>query len=137
MDLIDTNIIIRYLTRDDPAKAAACQRLFKEIRSGHLHADTTESVIAEVVYVLSSSKHYNLSHSDVVTHLAPVVQLRWLRVPRKRTLLHALALYKQYSHLDFEDCINVATVEHESGSELLSYDKGFDQVAGIMRREPT
>lgn len=136
MRLIDTNIIIRYLTKDDPVKAAACHRLIQDIKSGQDHADTTESVIAEAVYVLSSSKHYNLSHDDVVTNLAPVVQLRGLKVPRKRILLCALALYKQHPHLDFEDCINVATVEGDSSSTIVSYDRGFDRIPGLIRQEP-
>ncbi len=136
MRLIDTNIIIRYLTKDDPVKAAACQQLIQDITSGKDYAETTESVIAEAVYILSSSKHYSLSHEDVVTNLAPVVQLRGLTVPRKRILLRALALYKQYRHLDFEDCINAATVESKSPSAIVSYDRGFDKIPGITRQEP-
>lgn len=136
MRLIDTNIIIRYLTKDDPVKAAACQRLIQDIKSGKDRAETTESVIAEAVYILSSPKHYNLSHDDVVTNLAPIVQLRGLTVPRKRVLLRALELYRQYRHLDFEDCINVATVEATSSSTIVSYDRGFDKVPGLTRQEP-
>lgn len=128
--------IVRYLTKDDPTKAAACHRLIQGIKSGREHAETTESVVAEVVYILSSSKHYNLSHDDVVTNLAPVVQLRGLKVPRKRILLRALALYRQYAHLDFEDCINVATVEPASSSAIVSYDRGFDKIPGVTRMEP-
>ena len=136
MRLIDTNIIIRYLTKDDPVKAAACHRLIHDVKTGKDRAETTESVIAEAVYILSSSKHYNLSHDDVVTNLAPVVQLRGLTVPRKRILLRALALYKQYRHLDFEDCINATTVQANSSSAIVSYDRGYDKIPGLTRQEP-
>lgn len=136
MRLLDTNIIIRYLTNDDPVKAEACRRLIHAIHSGQEQVQTTESVIAEVVYILSSSKHYHLSHTDVVTNLAPIVQLRRLAIPRKRIIVRALALYRRYTHLDFEDCLNVATVERDTDPEIVSYDRGFDKVPEVRRREP-
>jgi predicted nucleic acid-binding protein len=136
MRFLDTNIVIRYLTKDDPVKAAACFTLIQAIKHGRESVETTESVIAEAVYILSSPKHYHLSHDEVVTDLAPVVQLRGLKVPRKRVILRSLALYKQYTHLDFEDCISIATMENRGISEIVSYDRGFDKVPGIARQEP-
>ena len=34
MNLLDTNIIIRYLTNDDPEKAERCDKLFKKALHG-------------------------------------------------------------------------------------------------------
>jgi uncharacterized protein len=136
MAFLDTNVILRYLTKDDPVKATACFTLIQAIKHGQERVETTESAIAEVVYILSSPKHYHLSHDAVVTNLAPVVQLRGLTVPRKRVLLRSLALYQQYTHLDFEDCISIATMENRGITEILSYDRGFDRVPGIVRQEP-
>jgi predicted nucleic-acid-binding protein len=118
MRFIDTNIIIRYLTKDDPVKATACHRLMQAIASGQEQVETTESVIAEVVYILSSSKHYNLSHDDVVTNLAPVVQLRGLTVPRKRILLRSLALYKYGGPL-CQDTETVGKTQNADSSPFL------------------
>jgi predicted nucleic acid-binding protein len=42
------------MTGDDPAKATACQALFERVRAGTEVVLTSEAIIAEVVYVLSS-----------------------------------------------------------------------------------
>ncbi len=56
MKFLDTNIILRYLTKDDAAKAEACYRLFQRVNDGVEEVLTCETNIAEVAYVLSSSQ---------------------------------------------------------------------------------
>ncbi len=56
MVFIDTNIFIRFLTKDDPVKAAACYRLFEQAQRQEIELVTSEAVIAEVVFVLSSKR---------------------------------------------------------------------------------
>jgi predicted nucleic acid-binding protein len=46
MRFLDANIILRYLTKDDPAKAHACFTLFQQVKQGREELQTTESVIA-------------------------------------------------------------------------------------------
>src|SRR4051812_17528182 len=107
MIFLDTNIFIRYLTQDDPEKMRACLALLQRIQAG-AEATTSEVVIAEVAYVLSSPRLYKLSHADVSARLRPILLLRALKLSNKRRLLRALDLYSTYSHLDFEDCLTVA-----------------------------
>ncbi len=56
MHFVDTNIFLHYLTRDDPVKAEVCFRLLEQARKGEIALTTSESVIAEVVFVLSSPR---------------------------------------------------------------------------------
>jgi predicted nucleic acid-binding protein len=58
-----------------------------------------------------------------------------LQLAERQTMLRALDLYAAYN-IDFEDALIVAQMERQSISELYSYDRGFDKVAGISRREP-
>ena len=137
MRFLDTNIILRYLTRDDPAKAQACFLLFQQVKQGSEQLQTTESVIAEATYVLTSPRHpYKLDHATITALLLPIVRLRSLKIPRKRVVIRALELYEQYPRLDFEDCLNVATMTQDNLQEIVSYDRGFDNVPGITRQEP-
>ena len=55
MKFLDTNVILRYLTGDDPEKAEACYQLFQRVNSGEETLITCEAIIAEVVYVLRST----------------------------------------------------------------------------------
>ena len=137
MRFLDTNVILRYLTRDDEAKADACYSLFQEVKQGVEELFTCESIIAEVVYVLSSSRApYQLSHSEVRDRLLPILSLRGLKIPQKRTYLRALDLYATSPFLDYEDAVAAAHMEQRGILEIVSYDKDFDRIAGIRRTEP-
>ncbi len=135
MHFVDTNVFIRYLTKDDPDKAEACFELFKQASSKQIALTTTEAVITEVVYVLSSKKTYNLTRDEVRIRLYPLLSVPGLQLSQKQTYLHALDLYATYN-IDFEDAVIVAQMEQQKINDLYSYDRGFDQIPGIDRHEP-
>lgn len=134
---LDTNIILRYLTRDDEAKARACFELFQRVKKGEEEVFTCEAVIAEVTYVLSSSRApYRLKHEEIRARLLPIITLRGFKLPQKRLCLYALDLWSAYPFLDFEDALAAAYMHNRGMQEVLSYDTDFDHVAGIKRVEP-
>lgn len=135
MKFLDTNIILCYLTRDDENKASACLALLKRLQEGGEEAATSQAVITEVVYVLSSSAHYHLSHDEIRARLVPVLSLRGLKLSSKRTYLRALDVYVTYPFLDFEDALTVAIMERDGLAEVCSYDTDFDKVEGVKRVE--
>lgn len=71
MRFLDTNIFLRYLTRDDPEKAAASYELLQRVKRGEEQVTTGEAIIAEVGYVLSSRATYGLGHEEVRQRLVP------------------------------------------------------------------
>lgn len=135
MRFIDTNIFIRYFTKDDPEKAQACFALFKRAESNETILATTEAVIAEVVYVLSSKKLYNLNRAEIRARLYPILSLPGLRLSHRQTMLIALDLYVVYP-VDFEDALIIAYMQQQKISEIYSYDRGFDRVEDVKRLEP-
>ncbi|HVA92472.1 MAG TPA: PIN domain-containing protein [Chloroflexota bacterium] len=136
MRFIDTNIFLRYLTKDDPVKAAACYALFQRLEQGSEQATTSETIIAEVVYVLSARSHYGLGGTEIRARLTPLLVLRGLRIAHKRTYLRALDLYATYAALDFEDALTISHMERTGITDLYSYDTDFDQVPSVIRRDP-
>lgn len=136
MRLLDTNIIVRYLTGDDPEKAMACLALMKRLESGAEQARLYEAHLTEVVYVLSGRAHYGLSHEEIRQRLLPILALKGLKLPRKKVYRRALDVYVLYPTLDFEDALAVAYVEADGLADLYSYDRDFDRVATIARVEP-
>ena len=134
-EFLDTNVFIRLLARDDPQKTQACLAYFQKVRSGRRIATTSESVIAEIVYVLSSPVLYRLGRSEVARVLRPLLELRSLRIEHKRSVLRALELYERTA-LDFEDCLSVEHVQRGKLAAIVSYDKDFDRVGLVQRREP-
>lgn len=136
MRFLDTNVFIRFITRDDPAKAAAGRELFRRIEAETEVCSTCEAVVAEVVYVCSSRSTYGLDHSAIRERLAPLLALPGLRLADKSVYLRALDLFVEHLRLDFEDALLAAHMERVGEPELYSYDTDFDRVAGINRLEP-
>ena len=135
MQFVDANIFLRYLTKDDPIKAQACYELFKKAERSEVTLTTSEAVIAEIVYVLSSSRLYGLSREDVRVRLLPLLALPGLRLTDRTIYLRALEIYAAY-HLDFEDALAIAHMEHQGITEIYSYDRDFDSVVQVKRIEP-
>lgn len=132
---VDTNIFLRYLTRDDPRKAEACLRLLKQAEANEVTLTTSETIIAEVVFVLASPRLYNLPRQDVHARLTPLLTLEGLKLPQRSKFLRALDLYAAH-RIDFEDALTIAETEQGQIEELYSYDTDFDSVAGVTRLEP-
>src|SRR4051794_13984477 len=120
MTFVDTNIIIRYLVAPEPGNAADLAQaqfskaLLERVQRGEKTVTTTEVVLAEVCFVLSSPKRYSLSHGDVAARLRPIISLRGFRLFNKQVILRALDLYSQYDFLDIEDCLIVTTMQQRN-----------------------
>jgi predicted nucleic acid-binding protein len=135
MDFLDTNVILRYLTKDDPAKAGRCYELFQRAKRKEIQLVTSESALAEVVCVLSSRSLYDQLPENVRALLLPIVILPGVKVPYRRTFLRALDLYASNS-LDLEDALSIAHMQRLKIKTIISYDQDFDYIEGIQRREP-
>ncbi len=137
MEFVDTNIFLRFLTGDDPAKAQRCKELLERANRGEVELITSDSVIAEIVFILSSKRLYNQSRSDIRARLYPIISIQGLKLAHRRMYLRALDIYEK-SNLDFEDALTVAQMERQELTELYSYDEDFDKVDGadIARLEP-
>ncbi len=72
---LDTDVIIRLLTGDDPAKQAAASALFEHVEKGSLTIAAPDTVIADAVYVLTSPRLYNLSRAHVAALLTALIRL--------------------------------------------------------------
>ena len=137
MKFLDTNVIIRYLTRDDPRKAEACYQLLQRISRGDETLVTSETIIAEVTYVLSSNRApYRLNHQEIRARLLPILMLRGLRMPQKQVCINALDIYASTPTLDFEDALSIAHMQQQNITQIISYDKDFDPIPNIQRQEP-
>ncbi len=132
---IDTDVIIRFLTGDDPEKQAAATSLFEKVEQGLLTVQAPDTVIADAVYVLSSPRLYHIARSDIQELLAALVRLPQFHVQNRSSVLRALDIYAA-TRLDFGDTLIIASMEQQGSHILYSYDADFDRIEGITRREP-
>ncbi|MGQ9555466.1 MAG: PIN domain-containing protein [Anaerolineae bacterium] len=130
---LDTNVILRYLTRDDEGKAEAALNLLQRVERGEERLATSVVVIFEVVYTLAS--FYGVGRERIRELLLPIINLRALRLPGKRLFRQALDLYCE-KRISFADAYNAALMLADGETEIYSYDTDFDRIGGITRLEP-
>ena len=134
---LDTNIVIRYVTQDDPDKAERSRAPLKEVEAGRLILIASESIIVEIVQVLSSKILYNQPRATVARHLSAVLALANLKLANKRTIVRALDLWVNApGSVDFVDALSVAHMERQQIASIASFDRDFDRFDQIRRYEP-
>jgi predicted nucleic-acid-binding protein len=130
---IDTNIFLRFLTKDDPSKYDKCKELFKRAMEGKINLATSSLVIAELVWTLLS--YYKVSKADVIEKVSIIVGTETIHIPEKDIIADALILYSR-ENIDYIDSYNAVFMKQNGLNEILSYDSDFDVIDGIKREEP-
>lgn len=133
--LLDTNVIIRYIARDNPDHARRADTLFEKAQGSDLSITMSEGVLVEAVQVLSSKRLYSRPRDEIRDYLTSILNLHGMQLPFKNAYLRALELYAS-TNLDFVDALNVAHMERQGIGTIVSFDQGFDRVPGISREEP-
>jgi predicted nucleic acid-binding protein len=133
---LDTNIIIRNLTQDDPDLAQRANAFLRRVERGEETVRLTEGVLVEVVQVLSSKNLYNRPRAEISERLSAIIELEGVQLPDKPRYIRALELYASTPALDFVDALLVTLAEAEPPAEVVSFDQDFDHVPGIVRKQP-
>lgn len=132
---VDTDVIIRLLTRDDKQKCKDTTALFKRVAEGDLILSAPDTVIADAVFVLSSPNLYDLPRTEIRALLATLLNYPNFKVDNKQVVIKALDFYAE-KNIDFGDAM-LAVLTYESSDKLIySYDHDFDKIPDIKRREP-
>lgn len=132
--LLDANVIVRFLTLDDPKHGPAAKKLVLKARTGEavLHLDA--SIVAEVVYVLESS-HYRKSREDIHHALSDFLGNPGIETDARDTMADALRRFKEKPALDFADCWLAAQAAARK-LEVASFDRDLDKFKDLTRYEP-
>ena len=121
MIAIDTNIVVRFLTRDDAAQFEQAAGLFSET-----DLFIPESVLLETEWVLRFA--YGFSPPDVVRGLRKLLGLKNVHVEDAGKMARALDWHEQ--GLDFADALHLAG--SDTLSALITFDSKFVQRAKDM-----
>lgn len=112
MMAVDTNILLRYLMKDDRLQAEAAIRFLQ-----HQKCILLPTVVLEMVWVLSSKKSYALAREVVVEKIRHVAGLPNITVVDAPALSKALQHYE--SGMDFADALHLALSHGYSGFATL------------------
>lgn len=129
---IDANIFITaYLGRDK--KAELCQGFLERVERGEQHAITSVLVLDEVLNSIALNTRSSEKAISAVGRLLVLSNLKICDVNASQ-LSSSLTFFK--SGLRPRDALHVATMRENGVSTILSFDKDFDSIKSISRREP-
>jgi len=131
--VLDTNLVVRFLTGDHPSMSVAAASLFEESAVGKVELLLESSIVAEAVFVLTG--FYRRPRAEVADALRDLITGCRLRVANRRVIVTALERFKATS-VDFPDAL-VAAVAADEGIPVASFDRDFDRFKDLRRFEPT
>ena len=129
---IDTAVMM-YASGADHELRDPCRQVMLGIRAGDVDGTTSVEVVQEILHRFRSIGQSELGRQlavDTLDTFAPVLPITHAvmrRVPE---------LGARFPHLQARDLVHVATCIHEGITEIISPDRGFDQVAEIRRIDP-
>ncbi|OIN97421.1 pilus assembly protein [Candidatus Desantisbacteria bacterium CG1_02_38_46] len=133
MRFIDTNLLIRFFTKDDKEKANKVLALFKRVEKNEEIITMSPLVIFETIFTLEKS--YGIPGQEIKNLLLPILALKGLHLANREIYEHALDFYIE-KNISFADAYNAACVIKEGIKEIYSYDEDFDKIEGIKRVVP-
>lgn len=131
--LIDSNVFLRFLVRDEERTWKDCVNFFHAIERGRFKAYIPTLVAAEVQFVLFS--FYRFARPRIITAMRSIAVIPNLRVYDDVILSHAVSLYEQ-KNAKFIDCCVASSARVQKGkAAIVSYDRDFDRLR-VPRLEP-
>lgn len=125
--LVDTNLIVRYLTQDHEKHARSAGKLFEACDRGDLVIVVLPVVLAECVFVLES--FYERAREDIASALGTLVSSPGVEIIELATHLDALDRYGK-TKIHFVDCLIAATASAENIA-VSTFDHDFRKFADV------
>ena len=130
---LDTNIFLRYFTKDDEEKAYKVLDLLKKIEKGEEKVITSPLVIFELIFTLQ--KYYKLPKEEIKNLVLPLINLRGLKLPYKAVFEKTLEVFPN-TNVSFADLFNYFFMLEHEVKEIYSYDEDFDELPEVKRFVP-
>lgn len=130
---LDTNILIRFFTRDDPAKAQAAYQLIGRVERDEERVVLTALVIFELVFLLE--RRYAVAKAEIREKIGDLLSLRSVQLTEKSLCRKALDLYVE-KNIAYADAYHVTWMQQQGLKEVYSWDREFDRVPQVTRIEP-
>ncbi len=125
MRAVDTNVLIRLITRDDERQTAAAEKF---VSAG---AWVSHVVLVEAVWVLESV--YALSAERIVITVEMLLNHTTLAVQDTDVVAAALKRFRRRFAPDFSDCLVLEVARKAGNLPLGTFDRALGKVEGTER----
>ncbi|HJQ39243.1 MAG TPA: type II toxin-antitoxin system VapC family toxin [Thermoanaerobaculia bacterium] len=125
MRAVDTNILVRLITRDDPRQLALAEAF---VAKG---AWVSTVVLTETSWVLGSV--YDLEHPEIATVIEMLLGHESLALQDEEVVAAALEHYRKAPALGFTDCLVLEIARKAGHTPLGTFDKRLGRIDGAAR----
>ena len=127
MKAIDTNVLVRFFTQDDPLQSPRSEAILASY-SAFNPVWVGLAVVLELVWVLDDS--YGMKRDEISQILHMLLTRQEIVVERVEAVRQALYLYRN-GNVDFADCL-ISSCAFASGCEgILTFDRIAARDAGM------
>ena len=125
MRAVDTNVLVRLITRDDARQAAAAESfVVPGAWVGHL-------VLAETTWVLGAV--YDLPPAAIATAVEMLLNHQHLTIQDAEVVAAALEHYRENPRLGFSDCLVVEIARKAGHLPIGTFDRHLGRLEGAQR----
>lgn len=125
MRAVDTNVLVRLLTRDDPKQVAAAEAF---VAKG---AWVPHLAVAEATWVLASV--YDRSPAAIATAVDMLLSHECLTVQDAEAVAAAVAQFREAPKIGFSDCLMVEIARKAGHTPLGTFDRDLGRIDGAQR----
>jgi predicted nucleic-acid-binding protein len=125
MRAVDTNVLVRLITRDDARQAASADAF---IRKG---AWVSLLALTEAVWVLAAV--YERKAAELVTAIEMLLNHEHLVLQEADAVEAALDLFRSRPSLGFSDCLILQVARKAGHLPLGTFDRGLGKIEGAQK----
>src|SRR5690606_32422953 len=124
---IDTNVLVRLLTRDDETQCMAAVRIVQAAARDGTPVLISSGVLLETEWVLRS--RYKLLPAEIQQAFNAILETHELVVQEPAVLEEALRLWRNWAGADFADCMHIANAVQNTRT-LATFDQNAARLPG-------
>jgi predicted nucleic-acid-binding protein len=125
MRTVDTNVLVRLITRDDLRQLTAAEEFIEQ------GAWVSVLALTEAIWVLSTV--YQLSPAELTTIVEMLINHRSLTLQEPEVVAGALDLFRTRPSLGFSDCLILQLATKAGNLPLGTFDRALAKVEGTHR----
>ncbi len=128
MIALDTNVLVRLVTRDDKPQAQRAKDVFDTHADENGGLFVADIVLVELCWTLAKS--YGLARASIARTVRALLDNASITLESPTAARDALASFEA-SSADFPDCLIVAKARAVGCSRILSFDQRMGSLAGV------
>ena len=125
MRAVDTNVLVRLMTRDDDKQVAVAEAF---VANG---AWVPHLAVAEATWVLAAV--YDRTPGAIATAIDMLLNHEQLTVQDSETVAAAVAQFRQQPKVGFSDCLMVEVARKAGHTPLGTFDRDLGKIDGAQR----